>query len=380
MVDRKNNSIPLKTIFAVDGIVVSTLVLLFVAWQLRHLLELLLVSGFLAMILAPGVDIFMKTGIKRLTASLLVSLMVFLLFIGLFFLFASPLYDAGIKLTTQLPHLINQLKSPKGPLSKIAFHGALSGSLQTTITKAVPSIASAVEGASSTIFSVIGVVLSGLVGIITIAIVTFLMLLQGPALLEAVASLVPQSSLERIRAIAKDASISVFGFVVGNLATSIVAASVIYTTLRLLGVPFALLLSIWVALVDLIPLVGGLLAGIPIVGVALAHSITAAVVVFVVFIVYQEIENHLLSPIIMRKTVNLSPLLVIVSVIGGSELDGVVGALLAIPVAGVLQVVVMDIIKTKKQQETLVNSKDVEPNKSFIDDNSGSVQIKNLGE
>ena len=111
-------------------------------------------------------------------------------------------------------------------------------------------------------------------------------------------------------------------------------------TLAILGVPFALLLGAFVALVDLLPLVGGLLAGVPVVVIAAIHSVPAGIVMLIVFLVYQQVENHVLNPVIMSKTVRLNPFWVLLAVLVGAALGGkvggdlgtFVGALIGIPV------------------------------------------------
>jgi predicted PurR-regulated permease PerM len=121
-------------------------------------------------------------------------------------------------------------------------------------------------------------------------------------------------------------------------------------TLAILGVPFALLLGAFVALVDLLPLVGGLLAGVPVVVIAAIHSIAAGIVMLVVFLVYQQVENHVLNPVIMSKTVRLNPFWVLLAVLVGAALGGkiasdlgtFVGALIGIPVGGAVQVMVRE--------------------------------------
>ena len=122
-------------------------------------------------------------------------------------------------------------------------------------------------------------------------------------------------------------------------------------TLAILGVPFALLLGVFVALVDLLPLVGGLLAGVPVVVIAAIHSVPAGIVMLIVFLAYQQIENHVLNPIIMSKTVRLNPFWVLLAVLVAASLGGriagglgaFVGALVGIPIGGVVQVVVREL-------------------------------------
>jgi predicted PurR-regulated permease PerM len=116
-----------------------------------------------------------------------------------------------------------------------------------------------------------------------------------------------------------------------------------------------LVLSIWVGFVDFLPLVGGLLAGVPAVGVAFLHSLTAGIVTTVVFLVYQQIENHVLYPIIISRTVRLNPLLVLLAVLFGAELGNILastfgaicGAIFSVPGAGVLQLTALDLLEER---------------------------------
>ena len=133
--------------------------------------------------------------------------------------------------------------------------------------------------------------------------------------------------------------------------TSVIAGAVVFVTLLALGIPFPLLWALWVALVDFLPQVGGALAGIPTVLFALGHSLTAGLITAVVFIAYQQIENHALNPVIMSRTVKVNPLLILVAVLVGASIGAWVGgffgsfvaAMIAIPAAGALQIVAREL-------------------------------------
>jgi hypothetical protein len=120
--------------------------------------------------------------------------------------------------------------------------------------------------------------------------------------------------------------------------------------LMVVGVPYPFLWALWVALVDFLPMIGGALAGIPTVLFAAAHSLTAGIVTLVVFLVYTQVENHILNPVIMSRTVKINPLLVLLSILVAASIGswigglfgGFVAALLAIPAAGALQVIVTE--------------------------------------
>ena len=140
-----------------------------------------------------------------------------------------------------------------------------------------------------------------------------------------------------------DCSRAVVGYMTGNLLISVIAGTLTYIVLWIMGVPYKGVVALFVGFADLIPLVGATLGAIVAVGVAALHSLPAAIVVLVFFIVYQQAENHLLQPVIMSRTVQLNALAVLVSVLIGVELFGFLGALLAIPVAGVISVISRDL-------------------------------------
>ena len=119
-----------------------------------------------------------------------------------------------------------------------------------------------------------------------------------------------------------------------------------------MGVPYSVALGLIVGILDLIPLAGATIAGIIIAAVAFLHSIPAGIVVVVFFIVYQQIENHFLQPVVYGRTVQLSPLVILISVLVGAELAGVLGALAAIPVAGAFQVIIVDFLRNRRAATT----------------------------
>jgi predicted PurR-regulated permease PerM len=144
---------------------------------------------------------------------------------------------------------------------------------------------------------------------------------------------------------------TVGGYVTGNLFISLVAGVSSGLMLFILGVPYAAALGLVVAILDLIPLAGATIAAIILVLVTLAaNGLTAAIIVAVFFVVYQQVENHLLQPLVYGRTVQLSPLAVLVSVLIGAEVAGVLGALGAIPVAGAIQVIIVDWQRARRER------------------------------
>jgi predicted PurR-regulated permease PerM len=133
------------------------------------------------------------------------------------------------------------------------------------------------------------------------------------------------------------------GYLSGNLLISLICGLLTYAVLAIVGVPFAGLIALFVAIADLIPLVGATLGALVASIAGFLYSVPAGITVVVFFIVYQQLENHLLQPLILSRTVKLNPLTVLVAILVAVELAGILGALLAIPAAGILQVIVRDL-------------------------------------
>ena len=175
--------------------------------------------------------------------------------------------------------------------------------------------------------------------------------MEGPKLRQGLLDLMAPERASRYSRVAAEVNRSVTGYMLGNFATSIIAGLVVLVTLLILGVPFPFLWALWVALVDFLPMIGGALAGIPVVLFALTQSLAAGLVTLVVFRVYTQVENHVLNPVIMSRTVRINPLLVLISILVGASIGSWVGgifggfvvALLSIPLAGALQVIVREL-------------------------------------
>ncbi len=202
--------------------------------------------------------------------------------------------------------------------------------------------ATKVLGLSGTALAVTKGVITAIFATLTIAFLTLFMLLEGPAWIERLYSLLPEEKQPRWRAIGRDIYRTIGGYVTGNLAISLIAGITSTTALLILGVPFAVALGLLVAILDLIPLAGATIAAILVTTVAFLDSTTSGIIMLIFFVVYQQLENQVLQPVVYGRTVRLSPLVVLIAVLIGAEIAGVIGALAAIPVAGTIQVLLVD--------------------------------------
>jgi predicted PurR-regulated permease PerM len=345
--------IPLGTIVVATVVVIGLLdvnaLLLVVLWVLRRILLYTVVAFFIALLLTPPTRFLKQRGMSHGVATTLVFLVGLIVFGGLVYLFASPLVTAAVHFGHEIPNLIKNTRKGRGPLGRLVYRLHLQKYLSEGSSQITKQLTKVLKPATA--LSVGAAALSTLVTVATIAVLTLFAMLEAPKLWHGLLGLFSPAASLRLERVINESIRSVTGYMLGNSLTSLIAGIIVGITLAILGVPFALLLGVFVALVDLLPLVGGLIAGVPVVIIAAIHSVPAGIVMLVVFLAYQQVENHILNPVIMSKTVRLNPFWVLLAVLIGATLGGrvgadlgtFVGALIGIPVGGAIQVVVREI-------------------------------------
>ena len=335
-----------RTILRVILIVLLVAIALEVIWIARHVLSWVVIALFLALALDPLVRFIQRrTGLNRGLSISTAYVLVLIVVVAVGATFVPKLIDEVNGLVSALPGYVHDLTHGRGRLGFLETKYHVVEKVRAQVDKGG---ATRVLGLSGTALSVTKSVISIVAATVTIVFLTFFMLLEGGAWMERVYSLFPVESQPRWRRVGHDIYRTVGGYVTGNILISLIAGASITVVLLIMGVPYAVALGLLVAFLDLIPLAGATIAGIIVAVVAFLHSIPAGIVVVVFFVVYQQIENHFLQPVIYGRTVELSPLAVLVSVLVGAELAGIIGALAAIPVAGAIQVVVRDQLSARR--------------------------------
>ena len=343
--------VPLRTILTIDAVVIATWVCYRLLGRLREVILWILIAAFIALVLNPSVHFLQRHGLRRGSAVGVVLAGAFVAFVGLLVLLGYPLVNSLTHVAERLPTMVNQVQKGHGWLAHTLqrFH------LLSWVQKNAPKLKTAANhlGAPALNFgtSLAKGVATTLLAITTIGFLTLFMLLQAPRLRAGLLGTMRADRREIVADVAHRVSRTVTSYVLGTIALSLMFGVVVLVTLLILGVPFALLIGLWVALVAMIPLVGGLIAGVPSVIIALLHSPTAGVVMAIVFVGFQLVENHFLYPVVMARTVQMNPLWVLLSVLVGANLGGVfgstlgalTGALVAIPVGGAIQVISREI-------------------------------------
>ena len=340
----------LRTALSLLLTIIAVAVVLEVIWIARHVLTWVLISLFLALALNPAVEWLQSHGFKRRGAAAAIAyLLALVAIVGIGFTFVPTLVHQVNEFVQKLPDYAHDVTHGRGRLGFLQTKYHIQERIEAAVRKGG---ASKVLGFSGVAISVAKSVVSIVVATITILFMTYFMLLEGPSWVERFYRLLPEESQPRWRKVGDDIYRTVGGYVTGNLLISLLAGGLTTIVLLILGVPYAVALGLIVAILDLIPLAGATIAAILIGIVAFLHSIPAGIIVIVFFIVYQQVENHVLQPVVYGRTVELSPLAVLISILIGAELAGILGALAAIPVAGSIQVLINDWLAHRGEHPT----------------------------
>ncbi|TRW47112.1 AI-2E family transporter [Georgenia yuyongxinii] len=331
-----------RTILTTIGLLLATALLLYIVVESKRVLTWMVIAAFFAVALYPVVNWVQDRLLghrRRVLATLLVFVVVLLVLAAIVAVFAVPVAREGAEFAGQLPHLIDEARAGRGPVGDLLARTNALEYVQNNQER----IRSFATGLTSPAAGALRSVATGIVGLLTIFVLAFLMILEGPKVVEGFVGLFQPRTGRRIRAVGGDCAKSVTGYLSGNLLISVICGVLAYAVLKISGVPFAGLIALFVALADLIPLVGATLGAVVATVAALIHSVPAAIAVVVFFLIYQQLENHLLQPVILSRTVKLNPLTVIVAILLAVELAGILGAFLAIPVASMVQVIARDV-------------------------------------
>jgi predicted PurR-regulated permease PerM len=334
--------VPVRTILATIGLVLATVVLLYIVVETRRVLTWMVVAAFFAVALYPLVGWAQRRlfgGRRRALATFLVFLVVFVVLAGIITAFVAPLAQEATKFAGQLPDLIDETRAGRGPVGRLLDRTNVLQYVQENEDR----INEFVTGLTTPAAGVLRGVATGIAGMVTVFVLAYLMVLEGPKVVEGALNVFAPATAERIRRVGADCARSVTGYLSGNLFISAVCGTLTYVVLLIAGVPFAGLIALFVAVADLVPLVGATIGGVVATVAGFLQSVPAGIGVLVFFVLYQQLENHLLQPLVFSRTVKLNPLTVIIAILIAAELAGILGALLAIPIASMIQVILRDV-------------------------------------
>ena len=306
----------------------------------RQIILWLIIAAVLAMALEPLVAWLTRHHVKRGPATILVCLVGIVVVVGALVLLAVPLVNQARQLINNLPGYVNDITKPGSPFASIEtrFH------VVEKLKELAPKALTLILGAGTPALHALRATFTLIAAILSIMTMTVLLLIEGPRTWGWILTLVAPERRPVAHDLGSHLLASVGGYVRGNLFISLIAGVAAYIAMLILKVPFALPLAVTVGLLDLVPMVGATLGAIicVIVGGA-AGGWLAALILTAYFIVYQQVENNLIQTTIYSRTVALSPLAVLVASLCGAAVAGIVGVLLAIPVAATVVVTVVEL-------------------------------------
>ena len=329
-----------------------TVILLWGLYHIRDVLLLLYIAGLFAVGFSPVVRLIERQRLlpvgthrfPRWLAILVLYVVILSALVSAGMIIVPPLFDQAQELWDQRVVIFDQIQQvlhDKGILrgEYITFEQAV---------ERAPNAASEVN-VVGTVYGAVRGVVGGIVGFVTILIVTFYLLIDSRNIQLTFLRLFPARARNRIDVITRTITLKVSAWLAGQMFLGAIIGITTAIGLWVLGVPFFYVLAVIAGFGELIPVIGPILSAIPAVIVAGTVSLQKAALVIVFFVVQQQFENHVLVPRVMSRQVGVSPVTVIIALLIGGRLLGVVGALLAVPTAAIVQVLFTELLDHKEK-------------------------------
>jgi len=336
--------------FTILGILALVLLLV----KVRSILLWVLIGIILAIALKPAVDWLVRHRFNRVLAALLVSLVALGVIVAVLFAIAAPVISQSGDFIRALPQLVHSLFIRGGQLNFLEVRLHVLEHLRAITPSQVIKV---VLGNQQSIISAVTAAATLVAAVITILTIMVMMLIEGPRAWGSLLESLVENERGWAERIGENFLRATGGYVRGNLAISLVAGIASYIVLKILGVPYAETLAVLVAILDIVPLVGATIGAVIVCIVGFAagghwSGFVTGIVLVIFFILYQQFENNVLQNMVYSRTVSLSPLVVFIAALIGASLLGIVGVLLAIPLASASWVLGRDLIALRKERHS----------------------------
>ncbi len=353
--DKKNElevTISNRTIIRVLGMVILSLIFLAALRQVSHALTLIFTALFLTVALNAPVHWISRhlPGKRRGSRTLAtgVSFLILIVVLGSFLVsIVPPLVRQTSSFISVAPQLVEDLRSEDSALGQFVRRY----NLEEQVDNLSDELSDRLGNISGTAVSTVTRLSSSVISTVTVLVLTFMMLAEGPKWVKLFKKLVPEDNRSHVESVVGDMYKVVRGYVNGQVLLAATAALLILPALFLLNISYPIALMVIVFICGLIPMVGHFIGGSIVTLVALFTSPWSALIILGYYILYQQIENYVVQPTIQSNTTQMTPLLVFISVIIGVNFGGLLGGLVAIPVAGCLRVLLLDYLNSRKYLE-----------------------------
>jgi predicted PurR-regulated permease PerM len=325
--------LPLRTLVTVVAFAAVVLLAVLSAGTLLSIF----VAGVLALGLDPPVSRLVARGWPRARAALATFAALFVAVLAIVLVTAGPLWDQIKDFIKELPAYWDELTQTGWFQSLVSTAG-----VDDTVRSALKSLASGLPEAATTILGIAGGAFGSVLSLVTLTFLALFLLMERPTITDWLFGFAPPEVERRWHPVLEEAIHAISDSLVGNVAISCIAAIVAGLSAWILGLPFPIVLAVITGFLDLIPQVGATIAAVILVAVALTVSTPAAIAMLVIQLVYQQVENYVVYPLVYRRAVQLSAFTTIVAVMIAGSLLGVVGAILAVPFAATIKIVLRE--------------------------------------
>lgn len=324
--------------------IIFVLLAAFFVYLIRDVLALLFVSIIFAAAVDPWVDWLEKHKFPRAVSILLIYVVLLAIFSLVIIIMIPPI-------TEQIGQIINNLPAYYEKIS-IGLHSLQDKNLETTglaptdnsVISALRTISITLAQTTRSIFVTITSIFGGLFSLLVVLVITFYLTVEESALKKTIKIIVPAKQRGYVINLIERIQLKIGLWLRGQLLLSLFIGVMTYIGLMVLGVKYTLLLALVAGILEVIPYIGPWLSGIPAVLVASSDSLVKVLFVIGLYILVQQIENHLIVPKLMQKVVGLNPIIVILAILAGIKIGGIVGGLLGVPVAAAINVYLSDVL------------------------------------
>jgi len=335
-----------------SGTIVTAIVIGFIAyalWILRDLLLLVITAIILASAVRPGVLFFMRFKIPRVFAVLLTYLGVFSVIFGIIYFFIPPLLSEGGTLIRTLPHYLETVSLPSFFNTGAAPSFLAGTGSESALSQTLGVLQQAFTNTSSGVVRLLTSIFGGVFSLVFVIVLSFYFAVLKSGIEDFLHVITPLSYEDSVIDLWRRSQTKIGLWMQGQLMLSVLVGVLVYLGLLVMGVPYPLLLALFTALMEIIPIFGSFIAAVPAIAIAFTSGGAAlALITAGLYIVVNQFEAHLIYPLVVRKIVGVPPLLVIIAMVAGGMLAGFLGILLSIPIAAILQELVNDLDKGRR--------------------------------
>lgn len=322
------------------------IILLWLTWLIRDIISVILISIVIASSVEPMNHWFKRYGIPRVLGVIFIYFGAFAVLSTIIYLVIPPLLGDLIGFVSGLPHYIEDTLGPTGPIYML-FPGAPSA-FSEIIKGVAASLETQVAAFSLGVFSASASFFGGIISFVLLIVISFYLSVQEHGIENFLRIVTPLKHEEYILDLWKRSQTKIGRWLQGQMLLGALVGVIVFLGLTILDVKYALLLSILTAVFEIIPIFGPIMAAIPAVAIAWMQSPLLGLMVLLLYVLVQQFENHLIYPLVVRKTVGVPPLLAIISLVVGAELGGLVGIILSVPFAAILVEYLNDVALRKQ--------------------------------